>query len=722
MNNDRFHRLIEFLAGIEPVVAVCWIGLIFFTVGLAVLMYTRWGQYRPLRKCMGLSLLVHLILASYATTIHIAAPLPQPPEQVVNLSLGDGPAITEDIGGAGSANSVRSNEQPWETFGDDPAVHPRATELERGAIGALVEPKRLTQADRSPLPGNPALDHVAWTESQPFGPDAAARSGKNKNLQTATKPAAAIEAPAAQRRDAACPTIPDGAASAERFATDAPGRPVRISTEDVPVALLQQAAPLPPMDESEMAGLSLVTDHAINTVAIRIKPSPRIAANAADSTDDDDSAYAAGKSAGDGESNAESSGRFSAPSVAGLTSTRSDAGGHGNSGGELAGGGTAIALAAIPRRYDGNAAKASVPDAYRLRVAPNRSDIAQSHGGTAETEAAVKAALKWLADNQSADGRWDPRVHGAGKETNVLGRDRQNAGSKADSAVTGLALLAFLAAGHTHLDGPYRQDVRRGLEYLVRIQAADGNLAGQAASFEFMYSHAMATFALSEAYGMTHDARLREPVGRAIGYTVRAQDSMGGGWRYRPGDAGDTSQLGWQLMALKSAELAGIPIPDSTRQGIIRYLQSVASGDYGGRASYRPGEQTTRTMTAEALVCWQFLGLPRQNPACNEAGDFLLGELPGDGMSNLYYWYYGTLGMYQLRGIHWQRWNEAMRKAVVGRQVHEGPQTGSWDTNDLWGGHGGRVYTTALATLTLEVYYRFLPLYAEAAPSEERAK
>ena len=141
-----------------------------------------------------------------------------------------------------------------------------------------------------------------------------------------------------------------------------------------------------------------------------------------------------------------------------------------------------------------------------------------------------------------------------------------------------------------------------------------------------MYCHAMATCALSEAYGMTHDDRLREPVRRAIDYTLAAQDPIGGGWRYRPGDAGDTSQLGWQLMALKSAELAGIPMPDKTRQGIIRYLQSVSSGKYGGRASYRPGEQPSRPMTAEALVCWQFLGLPAQHPACNEAGDYLVGE------------------------------------------------------------------------------------------------
>ena len=299
----------------------------------------------------------------------------------------------------------------------------------------------------------------------------------------------------------------------------------------------------------------------------------------------------------------------------------------------------------------------------------------------------------------------------------MLGRNRQGAGSRADTAMTGLALLAFLGSGHTHLDGPYRDDVRRGLEFLMQTQAPDGNLGGQAAVFEFMYCHAMAACALSEAYGMTHDQRLREPVRRAIGYTVAAQDPKGGGWRYRPGDAGDTSQLGWQLMSLKSADLAGIPMPEQTRQGIIRYLQSVSSGRYGGRASYRPGEQATRPMTAEALVCWQFLGLAREHPACNEAGDFLVGELPGEGVYNLYYWYYATLGMYQLQGVHWQRWNEALRTALVSRQVKDGPLAGSWDTSDLWGGHGGRVYTTALATLTLEVYYRFLPLYGGVSRS-----
>ena len=290
-------------------------------------------------------------------------------------------------------------------------------------------------------------------------------------------------------------------------------------------------------------------------------------------------------------------------------------------------------------------------------------------------------------------------------------------------AVTGLALLAFLASGHTHLDGPYREDIRRALEYLIRIQAPDGNLGGQAATFEFMYCHAMAACALSEAYGMTRDSRLREPVRRAVGYTVRAQDPVGGGWRYKPGDAGDTSQLGWQLMALKSAELAGIPIPDTTRQGVIRYLQSVSSGTYGGRAAYRPSEQPSRSMTAESLFCWQLLGLPRQHPAGGEAADYVLEETPGEGTYNLYYWYYATLSMYQLHDAHWQRWNDALRAALLSRQVHQkGPLAGSWDTSDLWGSYGGRVYTTALATLTLEVYYRFLPLYVDVAAADRQVR
>jgi hypothetical protein len=370
----------------------------------------------------------------------------------------------------------------------------------------------------------------------------------------------------------------------------------------------------------------------------------------------------------------------------------------------------------------GGAGGGSLPDLYKLRVMPNRSGVALRHGATPESEKAVQIALHWLANNQADDGRWDPNEHDAGRERSVQGRNRQNAGNKADSGITGLALLAFLAGGHTHKQGPYAENVRYGLEYLLRIQAPNGNLGGKAQAYEFMYCHAMAACALSEAYGMTQDPRLEKPVRRAIGFSVASQDPRGGGWRYRPGDPGDTSQLGWQLMALKSAELAGIPMPDSTRSGIIRFLQNVSSGGKGGLASYRPGEKPSRAMTAEALVCRQFLGLPREHPACNEAGDYLLAELPGAAVANDYYWYYATIAMYQLQGDYWQRWNEALQSTLISRQVKDGPLAGSWNTDTLWGGYGGRVYTTAIAALALEVYYRFLPLYVAGNESKRQVR
>ncbi len=264
----------------------------------------------------------------------------------------------------------------------------------------------------------------------------------------------------------------------------------------------------------------------------------------------------------------------------------------------------------------------------------------------------MQAGLKWLALHQSADGHWDADKYGAGHEDAVLGHDRHGA-STHHSAVTGLTLLALLGSGNTHRDGPYAENVRRGLNYLLSIQGPDGNLGGQAETYAFMYCHGMATFAMSEAYAMTHDRRLEQPLRAAIGYTLASQNLATGGWRYQPRESGDLSQLGWQLMSLKSAELAGIPMPGPTRNGAVRFIKSVSSGSNGGLASYRPYEAPSRSMTAESLVCRQFLGMTRDNPSADEAGDYLLGELPDKNKINLYYWYYGTLGMYQLQGTHW---------------------------------------------------------------------
>jgi hypothetical protein len=361
----------------------------------------------------------------------------------------------------------------------------------------------------------------------------------------------------------------------------------------------------------------------------------------------------------------------------------------------------------------GNVAPAgpAMPETYRLRVTGDHVGVALAGGGSKETEAAVQAALRWLAEHQNEDGRWEARRNEAGRETTPDGRSRPNAGADADTGMTGLALLAMLGNGNTHARGPYRENVRRGLNFLLQSQDSQGSLAGTADRYAGMYCHAIATFAIGEDYGMSGERRLELPLRRAVGYTLAAQDPYGGGWRYSPRDAGDTSQLGWQFMALRSAQTAGIPMPESTRQGIVHFLQSVAKGRDGGLASYRPLETPSHTITAEAMLCWQFLGIARDHPACDEAVNYLLTSTPGAGKTNFYYWYYGTLVMYQFQGDAWQRWNAAVTTQLLNLQNKEGPLAGTWDPDSVWGGYGGRIYSTALGAMCLEVYYRFSPIY-----------
>jgi hypothetical protein len=369
---------------------------------------------------------------------------------------------------------------------------------------------------------------------------------------------------------------------------------------------------------------------------------------------------------------------------------------------------------ADPARADGEA----IPDLLSLRVAPNRSDLAKQFGATDESERAIDLALAWLARNQSPDGRWDADRFGAGRETKFLEKDRQGAGANADSAMTGLALLAFLGNGQSHVSGDYAANIRKGLEYLKRIQAADGNLAGDAEYFARTYSHGMATIAIGEALAMSGDESLRPVLRRAASYTLSMQHPRHGGWRYaspqvKADDLGDMSQFGWQVMALKSASLSGLVTPDRSRQAMLQFMGSVSAGKHGGLAKYYPvpGERPTRTMTAEAACCRFFLGAAETEQQRNECTQFLLDQLPGEGAVDFYYWYYGTLALFQRQGEPWKAWNSALQEQLLDRQSAAGEFAGSWDADKTWGSYGGRVYSTALATLCLEVYYRYLPVY-----------
>ncbi len=367
------------------------------------------------------------------------------------------------------------------------------------------------------------------------------------------------------------------------------------------------------------------------------------------------------------------------------------------------------------------------PTLYADRFAENREQLVAQRGGNAHTERAVRSALAWLAAAQSDDGRWDALRHGAGQERVVLGHDRHRAGANADTGISGLALLAFLGSGHTHTRGPYAAQIARGLDYLRRTQTSNGALHGNAQLFARTYCHSMATFAVCEVYALTQDHHVAPVARAATTYSLNIQNPSTGGWRYRPGDAGDTSQLGWQLMALKSAQAAQIEIPAVTWTRIERFLRHVQRGTSGGLAAYRIAGPASRTMTAEALFCRNLLDYDAvgrqssssaQTAAIDEAVRSISSRRPlvprnqhaADRM-NLYYWYYATLALHQSQNHSpaarnaWQQWNEALVQTLLSTQQSDG----SWSESTVWGGYGGRVYSTALATLCLEVYYRYSP-------------
>jgi len=352
-------------------------------------------------------------------------------------------------------------------------------------------------------------------------------------------------------------------------------------------------------------------------------------------------------------------------------------------------------------RLDGS----EVPKLYRARFAPVEEGQHRGavFGTTIETEAAVKAGIEWLVRAQKKRGNWDASQFGGGVDREVDGQNRGVTGAEADMGISGLALLALMGNGHTHLKGKYRTVVQHGLEYLLSQQEADGNLSGNASLFASMYCHAMATIAVCEAYALTADNRLRDYAERAIGYTIRSQDSRTGGWRYQPADAGDMSQFGWQVLALRSAEQAGLAVPAKTKALMIKFLATCNTGANGGLAAYRPGFGATRTMTAESLACRMWLDSQRSVEQVKEASDFIVAQLPAISRPDLYYWYYGSLSLRQVGGPAWQAWSGSMKMAVPALQLSDG----SWDADTKWGGYGGKVYSTAMAVLCLESFYRY---------------
>jgi hypothetical protein len=344
-------------------------------------------------------------------------------------------------------------------------------------------------------------------------------------------------------------------------------------------------------------------------------------------------------------------------------------------------------------------------------------------GGSPATESAVEAALRWLARHQEPDGHWDiNKYEGGGSVSGGLANDE---------AVTALALLAFLGAGYTHRSGgPFQATVSRSTEWLLKQQRADGGWGdpGQASGYS-AYAEGLGALAMAESFGMTRDERLGASAQKGVNQILKVQNRYAG-WQH--GGNLSTSVTGWMVMALKSAKIAGLKVDSVGFQGATKWLDDVTDPTtgmvgYGARGQYAYAQGLS--MTAVGMVCRQFMGVANSDPLLLKEAELLAKTPPKwepksevSSPQEPYYWYYGTLAMFQMGGAYWAKWNEALKPTLVNNQCKANGQPldgsvndkdGSWDADMGWGPTGGRVYHTAINALSLEIYYRYLPMYAK---------
>ena len=306
------------------------------------------------------------------------------------------------------------------------------------------------------------------------------------------------------------------------------------------------------------------------------------------------------------------------------------------------------------------AADASVQDKFKRRTPGGRGKGVRYGGGSPQSEEAVEHAIQWLAAHQRQDGSWS---------FNHVGKFCQhyctNPGTEpSTTAATGMALLPFLGAGYTHKQGDFQGVVQRGLDYLKKrgILISYGNDLRDGSS---MYGQALATIALCEAYGMTGDAELKEPAQRALDYIAYAQDLKSGGWRYNPGEPGDTTVTGWMLMALKSGQMARLNVQSPEIFAAQRFLDSVQNkdGSLYGYLDRKPGQGTS----AVGLLCRMYTGWRRTNPALVK-GAAQLGKW-GPSKDNIYFNYYATQVLFHFAGPEWGGWNRKMRDLLIKNRI-----------------------------------------------------
>jgi hypothetical protein len=330
-----------------------------------------------------------------------------------------------------------------------------------------------------------------------------------------------------------------------------------------------------------------------------------------------------------------------------------------------------------------------------------RARLVAERGGSPQSEAAVERGLAWIVSHQLPSGGWR-------FDHKVAGCDCRNVGHhESTTAATALALLPLLGAGQTPQEGQYQQAVSRGLAYLrsrMIVTPSGGDLQEGT-----MYAQGLATIALCEACSLApggDEDPNRASAQRAIDFIVSSQH-IAGGWRYFPKQPGDMTVMGWQWMALKSGQLAGLKVPRQTLRRAEEFLDRVQAE--GGSAYGYQMPEVQRTPTAVGLLCRMYSGMRRSDERLIAGCERLAAW--GPSYDDMYFNYYAAQVLLHAEAPAWTAWNEQLRDHLTAVQSQRGHETGSWYFADYHTAPGGRLCDTALSLLILEVYYRQLPLY-----------
>ncbi|MBD3673961.1 MAG: terpene cyclase/mutase family protein [Planctomycetaceae bacterium] len=313
-----------------------------------------------------------------------------------------------------------------------------------------------------------------------------------------------------------------------------------------------------------------------------------------------------------------------------------------------------------------------------------------------EVDEAIVRALKYLSSQQRENGSWVVQAYGE------------------STAATSLAVMSFMAAGHVPGEGPYGDQILKGIRWVMDQQQQNGLLIRKK-SHGPMYSHGISSLMLAEVIGMLgkDDARkCREVLTKAIALILAAQNvpkgnRHAGGWRYEPTSRdADLSVTGWQLLALRASKNIGMDVPADNIDQAVEYVKNCATGARGG-FGYQPSNGPTPTRTGTGILCLEICGRHKAEETLAGA-DFLLNN-PLRPHSNYYYYgvYYCSVGMFKVGGKHW----EQTRDDLVDQLTTSQNLDGSWDSSFGSERNMGKIYCTSMAVLGLAVEYQFLPIY-----------